>query len=443
MDNLARKVSPLLLGRIMLCGCIVVALMVDLAVVPPHLRYRAGVQAMERRDWSAAQVDFRALGTYRNSPALLKESYYQATLESMAQRKWPEAADRIHSLEHVDAMPSYRDMPQRVQALPELAALIADRQQAAWMSGQVQSNSMCCESDAIALSANGRTLVQTVSEGRNMSSVSIVDMASGQRTRSHSTTQEISVSADGTRVMVGGQMYRITPISEPLMIDGAQRGAFHPTQAVYVGIDGNKHISIWDIDPRYEDVWHVIAAPKLGELAAKPFATQVSFSPDGRWLATMLEDGTVLVWTFGEPEPRLHLGEARSFDAETRLPIPYVLAFSDDGELLASSADSADVQIWRVRDGALLQTLASPATVTSLAFRHDGVLLAVGTAMLPGAGSSVQSGSGKIALWCTDTWRQVGALDGGVGDVTGLAWMPDNNWLISSGYAHDILIWSP
>ena len=52
------------------------------------------------------------------------------------------------------------------------------------------------------------------------------------------------------------------------------------------------------------------------------------------------------------------------------------VAFSPDGQLLATSSVDKTVKFWRVTDGALVRTLVHPEGVTCIAFSPDGRTLA-------------------------------------------------------------------
>jgi WD40 repeat protein len=55
------------------------------------------------------------------------------------------------------------------------------------------------------------------------------------------------------------------------------------------------------------------------------------------------------------------------------------VAFSPDGERVATASLDKKVKIWDVSSGRLLLTISHPAGVTSVAFTPNGMVLAAGT----------------------------------------------------------------
>lgn len=139
----------------------------------------------------------------------------------------------------------------------------------------------------------------------------------------------------------------------------------------------------------------------------------VAYSPDGQWLASGSWDQTVRLW------------DARTGEPCAVLPHPAVvwaLAFSADGSSLATACHGDDqLRLWDVATGQLLKQFATPGGSTRfLAVRPDGARIAASTL---GA-----DGRLRMSLYETETGKVVYSTDGAV-----LAYSPDSKWLACYG----------
>ena len=99
------------------------------------------------------------------------------------------------------------------------------------------------------------------------------------------------------------------------------------------------------------------------------YVVAVSFSPDGKRLASGSYDSTIILWETASGNL------IRKF--EPGVGKVYAVAFSPDGKVLASSHTDGDIKLWDVESGRLLQSLkADTYAVYLLAFTPDGALLA-------------------------------------------------------------------
>jgi WD40 repeat protein len=156
--------------------------------------------------------------------------------------------------------------------------------------------------------------------------------------------------------------------------------------------------------------------------------SELRFAPDGRSLI-IAAGQTLRRWKLdppaGPPQPTGHLDEA------------WAVAFSPDGSILASGADTPDepltLKLWEVGTGRLIRgwNAHEPATVSALAFSPDGSLLA-------SAGLEKED---NLRLWDPATGTQLAELVGHTDKVRTVAFSPDGSLLASAGSDRTIRIW--
>lgn len=118
----------------------------------------------------------------------------------------------------------------------------------------------------------------------------------------------------------------------------------------------------------------------------------VAWSPNGNILASGAEDGYILLW--GTQTGNLLPFFMYHFDAVTSL------TFSPDGQILVSGSQDCTFRLWNPKTGDLIRTFeADTSTITTLSFSCDGRLLAS------------MSSDGSVRFWRTDTWEQIFMLN--------------------------------
>ncbi|KAK3360107.1 HET-R [Lasiosphaeria hispida] len=150
----------------------------------------------------------------------------------------------------------------------------------------------------------------------------------------------------------------------------------------------------------------------------------VAFSPDGQRLASGSRDETIKIWdpASGQCLQTLqgHRGSVRS------------VAFSPDGQRLASGSDDETIKIWDPASGQCLQTLQGHRdSVQSVAFSPDGQRLASG------------SGDETIKIWDPASGQCLQTLQGHRDWVRSVAFSPDGQRLASGSDDKTIKIWDP
>ncbi|KAM6516695.1 hypothetical protein FALCPG4_014868 [Fusarium falciforme] len=173
------------------------------------------------------------------------------------------------------------------------------------------------------------------------------------------------------------------------------------------------------LKPRMEADWNACLQTLEGHGGA---VESVAFSADGQRLASGSGDRTVKVWDVatGACVQTLegHGDWVRS------------VAFSADGQRLASGSDDRTVKVWDAATGACVQTLEGHGhSVTSVALSADGRRLASG------------SWDKTVKVWDAATGACVQTLEGHGDLVLSVAFSADGRRLASGSYDRTVKVW--
>ncbi len=174
-------------------------------------------------------------------------------------------------------------------------------------------------------------------------------------------------------------------------------------------------------------LWDTQAGELKQTLTAAASVQSVAFSPDGKTLACGNAYSQFQLWDVGATTPRNTI----KIDANLPPPSPMgptnatrAVAFSPDGDTLATGSEDGKVRLWNVKSAALEQTLTGQGgDVTSLSFSPDGETLASG-------------GTNKtVILWNARTGALKASIDPGEVVLT-VAFSPDGKLLAVGGLRH-------
>ncbi|MBP5975198.1 hypothetical protein HW132_21280 [Brasilonema sp. CT11] len=186
--------------------------------------------------------------------------------------------------------------------------------------------------------------------------------------------------------------------------------SFSPDGKMIASASTDNTVKLWSVDGRLLKTLNGHSDPVWG----------VSFSPDSKTLASASHDKTVKLWSV---DGQL-LKTLNGHSAEV-----YGVSFSPDGKTLASASSDKTVKLWSV-DGQLLKTLNGHSDpVWGVSFSPDGKTL---------ASASLDK---TVRLWNL-RGQLLKTLSGHSNGVNGVSFSPDGKTLASASLDNTVRLWN-
>ena len=151
----------------------------------------------------------------------------------------------------------------------------------------------------------------------------------------------------------------------------------------------------------------------------------VTFTPDGKYLATGSFDNTIKLWELATGK------EAKTYGGPSgHQKMVMCVAISPDGQLLASGSIDNTLKVWDIPLSAPSKLLPATDAVHAVALSPDGTKLAYG------------SKDGQVKLVNAADSKELFKLEGHAGPVTGIAFSPNGQTLASNGVDKTLRIWN-
>jgi WD40 repeat protein/serine/threonine protein kinase len=167
-------------------------------------------------------------------------------------------------------------------------------------------------------------------------------------------------------------------------------------------------------------VWDTKSRMELFTLKGHTSVHSVTYTSDGKRLATASEDKTVKVWDAENGKELFTLQEQRTAELQS-------VAFSPDGKQLATIDKT--VKVWDAETGKELRAIQDNTAVVNLAYSPDGKRLAGALA------------DHSVRLWDAMTGEPLFTLRGHSRTIASVAFRPDGKHLASAALDETVKVW--
>ncbi|HNB51166.1 MAG TPA: TIR domain-containing protein [Anaerolineales bacterium] len=198
---------------------------------------------------------------------------------------------------------------------------------------------------------------------------------------------------------------------------------FSPDGSAVVGLTGSE-MAMWPIAPLFETgdlVTNTLTVEEASNMQS------VTWSPDGKTLATGQYDGTIILWDYNSGGPSVSI----------RATLPghtggiSTMAWSPDGRLASVGGDNTII-VWDIAAQTQEKTFTanSEVPITGMSWSPTGELATV-------------SGDNNIVIWDVDKGEKISVLGAPYrAGITSVAWSPDGTKLAFGGQSYNVYVYN-